>query len=717
MERIEQLLKAKIPCKETGIEIRHTICDICCPSFHCGIDAYVKDGKVIKIEGTKGHPMNDGLLCTKGLSNREYIYRKDRILTPLKRVGKRGEGKFEPITWDEAYRICGEKLNGWKEKEGADSVMFFGGYTKWFRPWLHRFAFSFGTENYATESSTCFTSGLMAWKIATGRAVKGDMANCGVFLGWAFNPYHSRYLNGKKADAAKARGVKFIIVDPRVTPAVEKLADIHLRPRGGTDGALALAMANILIQNGWIDREYIDKYVYGFDAFARYVSQFNESNLEQLTGVPYEQAVEACRMIHENGPMAINESSAPLAHHKNGMQNYRAIMALSAITGNYDRVGGQQPITHTYIHQASGYETREEEFFESVRPVGGKKPVGAERFPLWYATEGEAQATDLARQILEEKPYPIRAMVALGLNLRMLPDTQQLIRALEKLDFFVDTDLFLTDAAKYADIVLPACSSFERGEFKSYPGGYAVYTNPVIEPLGQSKSDAQILCELAQVMGLEDDLLKSGYENCVRYIIQDLSVTVEQLKANPLPTLVPERRPYVEGAYIRGGMKTKSGKFELDSCLIGDHPEWGLDSLPTYCEPLNQADEKKYPFTLCAGARIPNAIHSRLHEVPWVRSLRPDPTADISLEDGEALEIQDKDDIEIFTEKGSITVKAHPSARVLPGMVHMYHGYREANVNGLLDGNHLDPYSGFPAYRSARCGIRKKGGEQNGINS
>ena len=709
MERIDQLLKAKIPCEETGITIKHTICDICSPSFHCGVDAYVKDGTVIKIEGTKGHPMNDGLLCTKGLSNRQYIYRKDRIRTPLKRIGKRGEGNFEPITWDEAYKICAERLLGWKEKEGADRVLFFGGYTKWFRPWLHRFAFSFGTENYATESSTCYTSGLMAWEIATGKPAKGDMAHCGVFLGWAFNPYHSRYLGGKKADEAKKRGVKFIIVDPRVTPAVEKLADIHLRPRGGTDGALALGMANILIQNGWIDKEYIDRYVHGFDAFARYAAGFHEGNLEALTGVPYEQAVEACRMIHECGPMAINESSAPLAHHRNGMQNYRAIMALSAITGNYDRVGGQQPADHTYIHQCSGFLTREKEFLEAVRPAGAKKPVGAERFPLWYALEGEAQATDMARQILEEKPYPIRALFALGLNLRMLPDTEQVVKALEKLDFFVDTDLFLTDAAKYADIVLPACSSFERGEFKTYPGGYAVYTNPVIEPLGEAKSDAQILCELAGVMGLEDDLLKSGYEDSIRYMIQDLSVTVEELKANPLPTLVPERTPYKAGGYVRQGLCTKSGKFELDSCLIKEHPEWGLDSLPTYRGPLSQAGEALYPFTLCAGARIPNAIHSRLHEVPWVRSLRPYPTADIAEEDAAKLGICDGDPIEIFTDRGSIHVKAHPTARVLPGMVHMYHGYREANVNGLLNGDHLDPYSGFPAYRSSRCGIRKEG--------
>ncbi len=716
MERIEQLLKAKIPCRETGIEVRHTICDICSPSFHCGIDAYVKDERVIKIEGTKGHPMNDGLLCTKGLSNREYIYRKDRILSPLKRVGKKGEGKFEEITWEEAYRICADGLNSLKRKYGPDSVMFFGGYTKWFRPWLHRFAYSFGTENYATESSTCFTSGLMAWKTATGTGARADMANCGLFLGWAFNPYHSRYLNGKKADEAKARGVKFIIVDPRITPAVEKLADIHLRPRGGTDGALALGMANILIQNGWINKEYIEKYVHGFEAFAEYVKNFNERNLETLTGVPYEQAFEACRMIYEYGPMAINESSAPLAHHKNGMQNYRAIMALSAITGNYDRKGGQLPVWHTYIHQASGFLTKEEEFISQVKPVGGRKPVGAERFPLWYELEGEAQATDLTRQILEETPYPIKGMMAMGLNIRMLPDTKQMVEALEKLDFFVDTDLFLTDAVKYADLVLPACSSFERGEFKTYPGGYAVYTNPVIPPLGQARSDVQILSELASVMGIEDGLLRSGYENCIRFMLGGLSVTVEELKESGLPVLVPEFGPYIAGTYLEGGCQTKSGKFELDSCLIKDHPEWGLDSLPTYKEPLDPSREDLYPFTLCAGARIPNALHSRLHEVSWVRSLRPEPGAELSLEDADRLGIQDGDTIELYTQRGSICVKARPTSRVMPGTVFMYHGYKEANVNGLMDRNHLDPYSGFPAYRSTRCGIRK-GGEKNGTDA
>lgn len=716
METSNELLKAKIPCPETGIEIRRTLCAICSPSFHCGVDAYVKDGRIIKVEGTKGHPMNDGLLCTKGLSNREYIYRKDRILSPLKRVGERGEGKFQEITWEEAYRTIADRLLAIREKEGPDSVLFFGGYSKWFRPWLHRLAYSFGTENYATESSACFTSGLMAWKVAAGRPARPDMEHCGVFLGWAFNPYHSRYLNGKKADAAKAKGVKFIIVDPRETPASEKLADIHLRPVGGTDGALALGMANILIQKGWIDREYIKRYVSGFEAFADYVKQFDQDSLEAITGVPYDQIVAACRLIHENGPLAVNESSAPLAHHKNGMQNYRAIMALTALTGSYDRIGGQRPIRHTYVHQASGFQTREEEFVCGRKPKGCREPVGKRRFPLWYHLEGEAQAMDIGRQITEGTPYPIRAIFACGMNARMFPDTGYVTESLKKLDFFVDADLFLTDTAKCADIVLPACTSFERGEFKTYPGGFATYTEPVIRPLGQSKSDADILCELAEWLKLDDPLLAGGYEEGVKYMIRDLSVTVEELKAAELPVLVPEREEYVEGAYIDGGMDTISGKFELDSCLIKAHPQWGLDSLPTYRNSLNRADGEQYPFILCAGARIPHALHSRLHDVPWLRSLRPEPEADLSLEDAQKLGIRKGDRIQLFTGVGSIEVKANPTARVLPGMVHMYHGYREADVNSLMDRENLDPYSGFPGFRSTRCGVRKKGDESNGNN-
>jgi anaerobic selenocysteine-containing dehydrogenase len=703
---LQRLLKAKIPCKETGIEVKQTICDICAPSFHCGIDAYVKDGKVIKIEGTKEHPVNKGLLCTKGLSNRQYIYREDRIRTPLRRVGKRGSGEFEQIKWEEAYQIISERLLDIKDKYGPESVVFFSGYSKWYRPFLHRFAYSFGSPNYATESSTCMTSTFMAWDIATGHFTVGNVANAGVFLGWAFNPYYSRYLALIPVEERKKKGMKVIIIDPRETVASQRLADIHLRPIPGTDGALALGMGKILIDNDWIDKEYIEKHVFGYEEYKEYVQQFDIDTVAKITGVCQKDIVAAVEMMANNGPMTINESAAPIAHHKNGLQNYRAIMALSALTGNYDRLGGQIPFTFTYNYMGAGFATKEEEFIKEVKPKGARPKIGAERFPLWNELVDECQATDIIRQVEEEKPYPVKAIFALGMNKRMLPDSRGFHKALEKLDFIVDTDLFFTDTAKMSDIVLPACSSFERGELKAYAGGYLFYTKPVIEPLYDSRDDVRILSELAREMNLGDALLESGYEECIKYILRDVNITLDELKSRDYPVRISDAKPYVEREYTRKGYNTPSGKFELYSNIIAKYE--GLDPLPTYTESLNEWDKELYPLILTSAPRIPSGLHSRLHDVKWVRSLRPEPLLEISSKDAEEMGLSQGEEVELYTPNAFITVKVKITHKNLYRVAHMYHGYREADVNLLMDRDNLDPYSGFPGFRTTRCAIRKK---------
>lgn len=706
---LERKIKAKIPGKDTGIELRHTMCDICSPGMHCGINAYIKDGQVIKIEGLDGHPANDGKLCTKGLANRQYIYRKDRIRTPLRRIGERGLGKFEEISWEEAYKIISDKLNTSKRMYGAESVAFYSGYSKWYRQMFRRFAYAFGSPNYGCESSACYTAAFMAWKLMAGEQGEPDMEHSDLFLGWAFNPFYSSYRGAQYAMLRKEQGMKFLIVDTRKTPASEKLADLFLQPKTGTDGALAHAIANVLIQRGWIDRTYIEKYVYGFDEYAIYVQQFNERNIETLTGVPYDQVVAAAKLIHENPRVSCNESSAPLCHHRNGLQNYRAVMALLAITGNFDRKGGQFLSPHTYMHVGCGFRTREEEYLYETKPKNTKQPIGAERFPLWNYLEGEMQAMDLSRQILEGNPYKVSTVFALGMNARMFPDSDKMFRALERLDFFVDADLFLTDTTKYADIVLPVCSSFERGEFKPYPGGYAWYTSPVIEPIGQAKNDVQIITELARYMNLPDEQLKEGYESFIqKYILDDYHVTVEELKQVELPKKITEVTFPEDYKELNIGLHTLTGKFELKSKIIEQHPEWGLDALPTYKEPLDCVNEEEFPFVLTSGSRIPNAIHSRLHNVPNNRSLRVEPTADMNCIDCQQLGIKECDNIIISTLRGNIQVKVHLTKTIPQGLINLYHGYSEADANKLMDSNHLDPYSGFPAYRSTRCAVEKK---------
>jgi len=416
-------------------------------------------------------------------------------------------------------------------------------------------------------------------------------------------------------------------------------------------------------------------------------------------------------MIRDSRVIASHENSAPIPHHKNGMQNYRAIMALSALTGSFDRKGGQLPTHHTFTHQISGFTTREEEWMDATEPEHLRPAVGEERFPLWFHTEREMQVVDLARQITEGTPYPVKAVFGMGMNFRMLPDDGYLARALEKLDFFVNADLFLTDTCKMADIVLPVCSSLERGELETYPGGYAWFTKPAIDRVGESKSDVEIIRDLAKRMELGDADLEAGYEANVDYMLSDVGIGVEELKQSDVPVKVPNFAPYVPGTKLARGLDTPSGKFELYSELIAAHPEWGLDPLPTYRNPLDDADPEQYPYVLCSGGRLPHVIHTRLHKVDWLRSMQPEPTAQISVEDARALGLKEGDGMELFTQRGSIHVKVRPSHRVQKGVVFFYHGYSEADVNSLMDRDHVDPYSGFPAYNATRCGMRKEAGQ------
>ncbi len=708
MTELEKRIRAKIPGPDTGIEIRRSLCAICSPSHHCGLDCYVKDGRLLKVEGTREHPYNKGYICAKGVNNRDYVYRADRIQTPLRRTGERGEGRFEPISWEEAYREIAEKLLALREEYSPHSVAFFSGYCKWYRPILHRLAYSFGSVNYGSDDSTCNQAGVLAGKMTAGAGGSPDFAHANTFLGWAFCGYYSNHLAIPKLQALKKRGGKIIIIDSRVTPAAKNLADIFLHINSGTDAALANCMAGLIIENGWADMDYIRRYTYGFDQYARMVKKYDLETASRITGLAPADIAEATRLFATNGPACINQSTSTLVHYINGFQTFRAIMCLSALTGNYDRAGGNIPNPMTYLHKPAGFQTREKEFYSRVRPSDELR-VAEGKFPIWDKHYDEMQCMDLARQIITGKPYPVRAIVGVGMNIKMFPETDRLVEAIKTLDFFVDSDLFMTETAKYADIVLPACSSLERGELKAYQGGYLTFTKPAIQPLYQSKPDVEWLCELARWMDLDDELLKSGYENCMDWIIDGCGLTVADLKASDLPVKVPIARQVVPGEYIRH-CATPTGKFEFYSMGVAEFRDsHGLNPLPEYYDALSDQEPLKeaYPFNLSTGTRIGTAIHSRLHDSPWARSIRPDPLCEIHYQDAAELGIQENDDVVLYSHKGEIRVKAKLTCKLKRGHLQMLHGYTEANVNLLIPAVHLDPYTGFPGFKGTRCNIRK----------
>lgn len=712
MTELEKRIQAKIPGEDTGIEVRPSICAICSPDKHCGLDCYVKDGQIIKIEGTQDHPYNHGKLCTKGSSNRNYLYRKDRIQTPLKRVGERGEGKFESISWDEAYKIIAENLNRIKETYSPHSVVFYSGHCKWYRFLLQRLAYSFGSVNYGTDDSNCAAATHLANAVTVGRSAGPDLAHTNVFLGWNYSGYYSDHMSVENVRKLKERGGKVIIIDTRYTPAAKNLADVFLHVNPGTDGALALGIANVIIENGWENKEYIEKYTYGFEEYKALAAKYPLDKVAKITGVTPEQIVEVARLYATNGPAATNYSACALTHRINGFQTHRAVFCLAGLTGNYDQPGGNLPIPQSWCHKPAGFTTREVEFRMCRKPDAVR--MGEGRFPIWdkYEHYQEYQAMTLQDSILHHEPYPIKAVFGMGMNLKMFPQTDAMVEAIKKLDFFVDVDLFSGFTTRYADIVLPACTTMERSELKAYGGGYFQYTKPVIPPLYESKSDANILCELAKVLGVDDPLLTAGHEACLDWIIEGTGVTIAELKkAEGRPVKVASK-PYIPGSFIENGTTTPTGKFEFYSTSIASiDPKYGLNPLPEYEDALfDQNDEEtrtKYPFMLITGIRVPHTIHSRLHEVPWLRSLRPKPFIDVNKKDAAAMNIHDGDMMEVTSPYGRIRVMAHLTAKMKPGVLHMTHGYSEANVNCLIGKDHLDRYSGFPGLKAMRTNIRK----------
>jgi len=698
----------KIPGEDTGISIRKTFCSICNAPTHCGIDAYVKGGAVIKVEGSESHPHNQGALCSKGSASRQYIYHKDRIRTPLIRTGERGSDDFRPVSWDEALETIAQKLLRIKEETGPESVVFYAGYTKWFRPFLKRLAHSFGSPNYCTESSTCYQATAMAAKLNYGCFGGPDLRNARCLLVWSHNPFYTNTAMTRRLMEAIDRGLKIIEVGPLITP-MTRYAAVHLRIRPGTSGALALGMANVIIAEGLYDREFVDKWTHGFEEFQRCAKEFSPSATEALTGVDAELIVRAARLYATTKPAALLPSASPTVHHTNGVQNHRALTALIGLTGNFDQPGGNYVVPPTWLNISTAASTREDQF-KQVRQWKDMAPrVGEDVYPVWCRLTPEGQAVHIPFQIQSGKPYPIRAMLAFGMRYRMWPGSDSMLESLKKLDFFVNVDLFMTETGKFADVVLPACTSFERSELRFWVENYVMWSQPVIDPLYQSRSDADIIFDLAGRMAPDDGLMQKGYEHSIDWILKPSGLTVAKLKEYPAGLHLKDFQMPAYRKYEKKGFPTPTGKMEFSSTIL---KEEGHDPLPRYQEPRLSPHStpevaEKFPLILTTGARLPMYVHSRTFRVGWTRGLRKDPSADINPADGASRGIADGDGILLSTPRASLKVRAHLTEVVPRGVVSFYHAWPDADANMLIAPDYLDPLSGYPGFKSLLCQVEK----------
>jgi anaerobic selenocysteine-containing dehydrogenase len=710
---------------------RETVTSICgiCPGG-CGVNVALVDGKIEKISPIKGHPM--GVVCVRGLHAKEIVYSNDRLKSPLRRVGERGEGKFEPISWDEALDLIAEALQKIKQEYGPEAVTAYFGRGSFdpttmdiFGPrgvyvqGTSGFLFPFGSPNASGVSAVCRVSyGLLAAITTIGADIAitySDFANTDLVVIWGANPpTDSPPDNIKKILDAKKRGAKVVVID-HMRSDIAKKADQWIGVRPGTDGALALSMMNVIINEQLYDEAFVQDWTVGFEELRQYVKQFPPEAAEEITRVPKETIAELARSI-AGAKGASMYMYTGLEYTNSGVQNIRAALCLWAITGNIDVPGGlvfrpRNPVRFNRVN---------------LDPPEGVKPIGADKYPLFCDLLKSAQFMEAPRAILEGDPYPLKGLIVVGSSLlTSLPNPDIWKKCFKKLDFMVTFDRFMTADGMYADIVLPGTTNFENLGYQKYPGGYCQLRQKVIEPVGDTKSGFQFLTALADRLGY-GDLFPSTEEELISFVFKDGPVSLEDLKAHPEGVSYDagqqEYRKYAKGLLRskgKPGFNTPSGKLELVSSVL---EKYGYDGLPVYVEPIegplgSPELYKEYPLVLNTGARLQSAFRSQHLNIPGLLKLQPKPQVLINPLDAEARGIANQDKVWVESPRGRVGVWAKVTDDVMTGQVELNAGggspiqaeeWREANANIVTDFENRDPISGFPVYKALLCEIKKR---------
>ncbi len=691
---------------QDNTEMKRSTCYQC--DANCVFDIEVNpQGRAIALQGPE---------CPRGAVQLEVQYHPQRLRHPLKRVGQRGSGQFVPISWTEALDTIATQLQQSKHDYGAESCVFFSGYTKEARPHLQRLAHAFGSPNYMTEGGCCFTATWVAEKLTCGYRMKtaslveSQKTRC--LLVWSCNPaasvmpFEAHHILQKRADR------KLIVIDPRRTQTAA-IADLHLQIRPGTDGALALAFHHEIFQHGWHDQSFLDEWGNGVAAFRDYVKNFPPQKAADICQVSADDIRRAAEIYATTAPAQIALSPTSTVQHSNGFQNHRAIILLPAVTGNLDVEGGNRF------------------FFDKVKPkridlfaekIDSLPPrIGDERFPIWTRHHPAAHSMLLADSLLDGKPYAVHAMFAIGMNSLMWPNSRRLVEGLHKLDFLACVDFFHNEATQLADIVLPAATSLEREALIAYPGcqfkGEVRYRYQALEAEGEARADAQIVLDLGCRLGMEEQFWHGDFRAAADEQAQGLSPEVRDLAYHDpngatvfSEIFLHEDLEDTERVYKAWGLPTLSGKVEFDSEEL---KAAGYDGLPVYREPAESPIStpelaQRFSLVLTSGGRSKRYTHSQQRLVQSLVAQEPQPMIQIHPTDAAARQIASGDAVEVSSARGAVIFYADVTDTLKPGVVHAAHGWAQANINHLTDDAMLDPISGFPPFKSSLCEVRKR---------
>lgn len=729
--------------EEDGITVTRTI-GWSGPGCHnqCGLLVYSKDNRVLKVEGDPETSFSEGRLCVRCLALPQVVHHPDRLTYPMKRLGNRGEGKWQRITWDEAYDTIVEKVRGFQEEYGAESIAVLMGTGRNIWHIGARLCYTgFGSSNVCMFFSglACYAPRLRLLPMTQGHYAVADCSQMfpnrfdnpawkkpECILVWGNNPVVSNpdsFMGWWIVECMK-RGSKLIVVDPRLTWIAHK-ADVWLQLRPGTDAALALAMLNVIIEEGLYDKEFVKKWTSGFEVLKERARQYPPERVAEITWVPKEKIIEAARLYATTKPAAIQWGVA-FEHAKSGMSSILAIQSLWGVTGNLDVPGGNIINIPVSFHDVPPplWGRRELSRESRQRRIGGKE----------YPLVPMAQPDVLVETMLTGKPYPIKMAWLQSTNpvACMAADPEKTLRALQGLDFVVVADLFMTPSAMaLADLVLPVASALERDSIRAECYETAWWgplraINKVIQ-VGECKSDEEITLELGRRLN-PAAFPWENVEEMLDFVIKDTGMTFKELREKGGCVYYPfEYRKYEKGmlrADGKPGFATATGKFMFN---VPAFEELGIDGLPYHEEPPESPIStpgltKEYPLILTTGARSWGLFHSEHRQVPEMRALHPDPITEIHPDTAQELGIQDGDWMWIENRHGKCKQKARLTSTIDRRVVNSQHGWwfpekpgpspslfgvMESNINLLLPWGGQGPTGYCAPYKSGICRVRK----------
>ena len=684
----------------SGTKLIPTFCAMCGPSAGCGVMAKVVNGKFVGIESFPECPINSGVNCAKAHGAPQWVYSPERLRYPLKRVGAKGEGKFQRIGWDEAIGIIANKLKEQKARYGPESLGILSPARRSYSDYIYRFLITHGSPNYG-HSGICHAQFSFGLQYTIGGIPMPDYRHADLVVLWGKQPVFSG-ASKHSVDAliaAKERGCKFVAIKPTLEPdgAVTHAMWVPVRP--GTDAALALAMLHVVINENLYDASFVKDWCYGFDRLKDHVQQYTPAWAEKITGVSAEQ-IQAVARLYASTPKAAVDYGNGIEHSSSANDTIRALGSLMAITGHLDRPGANVWPGSSKMPQPRGVHMMDKYTQEWV-----DKLVGYE-FPAAFQPFEEGTSCSYYRlfdSVLTGKKYPIRTIIAPGSQaLASTRGTKRIRQALEKLDFYVVLDTTRTADMPYADVVIPISTTYETDHpFETnFPGpnNWIMARNKVIDPIGETKSDYEFWLDLGKAMGYGADWWDGDIKKHMDWRMEPLGMTYEELRVNypkgrkyeGMPPAFEqfEKRFSAKSTRIDKGPLLPEGKVALYNTLF---EKAGLTPMPVWRE-LPEGPTAtpellhKYPLLLSDyhTSRAYNAAW--LRHVPNLRELEPYPYLHIHPDTAKARGIADGDWVVVEGIHGKMKVKAmhYPGSR--PDVVMLLHGwYQGCQELGMKD--------------------------------